>query len=299
MEEGDKIKVLLLLIQNVDVFAWSPYEVPRVDLEFIMHKLNVDLSFLSKKQKPRRSGKEHVEAVILEVRRLRDAGAIKEAFFPEWLANTVAVKKKNGNWRVCVDFTDLNQACPKDLFSMPKIDQLVDATYGHLRMSFLDAFQGYHQITPAPEEQEKTVFISLDANYHYIVMPFGLKNAGAIYQRMIRDKIGRTVEVYIDDMVVKSEQENRHVEDLQGTFEVLRQCKLRLNAEKCVFGVGASKFLGYLITNRGIEIDPDQINAVRCLNPPSNPKEVQKLTGMLAALNRFISKFADHCRPFY
>ena len=100
-------------------------------------------------------------------------------------------------------------------------------------------------------------------------------------------------------MVVKSEQENRHVEDLQGTFEVLRQCKLRLNAEKCVFGVGASKFLGYLITNRGIEIDPDQINAVRCLNPPSNPKEVQKLTGMLAALNRFISKFADHCRPFY
>ena len=108
MEEGDKIKVLLLLIQNVDVFAWSPYEVPRVDLEFIMHKLNVDLSFLSKKQKLRRSGKEHVEAVILEVRRLRDAGAIKVAFFPEWLANTVAVKKKNGNWRVCVDFTDLN-----------------------------------------------------------------------------------------------------------------------------------------------------------------------------------------------
>ena len=220
MEEGDKIKVLLLLIQNVDVFAWSPYEVPRVDLEFIMHKLNVDLSFPSKKQKPRRSGKEHVEAVRSEVRRLRDAGAIKE-----WLANTMVVKKKNGNWRVCVDFTDLNQACPKDLFSMPKIDQLVDATYGHPRMSFLDAFQGYHQIAPAPEEQEKTVFISPDANYHYIVMPFGLKNAGAIYQRMmtrmIRDKIGRTVEVYIDDMVVKSKQENRHVEDLQGTFEVL------------------------------------------------------------------------------
>ena len=134
-------------------------------------------------------------------------------------------------------------------------------------------------------------------------MPFGLKNAKAIYQRMMtrmfRDKIGRMVEVYIDDMVVKSKQESRHVEDLQGTFEVLRQHKLRLNTEKCVFSVGAGKFLGYLITNWGIEINPDQIDAMRRLNPPSNPKEVQKLTDMLAALNRFISKFADSCRPFY
>ena len=104
-------------------------------------------------------------------------------------------------------------------------------------------------------------FISPDANYHYIVMPFGLKNAGTTYQRMMmrmfQDKIGRTVEVYIDDMVVKSKQEGRHIEDLQGTFKVLWQHKLRLNAEKCVFGVGSGKFLGYLITNWGIEINPD------------------------------------------
>ena len=119
-------------------------------------------------------------------------------------------------------------------------------------MSFLDAFQGYHQIALAPEDQEKTAFISLDANYHYTVMPFGLKNARATYQRimtrMFRDKIGCTVEVYIDDMVVKSKQEFRHIEDLQGAFEVLRQHKLRLNAKKCAFEVGVGKFLGYLIT---------------------------------------------------
>ena len=95
MEEGDKIKVLLLLIQNVDVFAWSPYEVPGVDPKFIMHKLNVDPSFPPKKQKPRRSAKEHVEVVRSKVRRLRDAKAIREAFFLEWLASTVVVKKKN------------------------------------------------------------------------------------------------------------------------------------------------------------------------------------------------------------
>ena len=117
--------------------------------------------------------------------------------------------------------------------------------------------------------------------------------------RMFRDKIGHTVEVDIDDMVVKSKQEVRHIEDLQGVFEVLRQHKLRLNAEKCAFEVGASKFLGCLIIGRGIEVNPDQIKVVKRLKPLSNPKEVQVLTGMLAALNRFISKVAHRCQPFY
>ena len=116
MKDCDKLKMLLFLIQNVDVFAWSLYEVPGVDPDFIVHKLNVDPSFSPKKQKPRRLAKEHVEAVRSEVRRLREAGAIRETFFPEWLANTVVVKKKNGKWRVCVDFTDLNRACPKAHF---------------------------------------------------------------------------------------------------------------------------------------------------------------------------------------
>ena len=186
---------------------------------------------------------------------------------------------------------------------MPKIDQLVDSTYGQPRMSFLDIFQGYHQIAVASEDREKTAFISPDANYHYTVMPFGLKNAGATYQRMItrmfRDKIGCTVEVYIDDMVVKSKQEVRHIKDLQGVFDVLWQHKLRLNAEKCAFGVGVGKYLGYLITGRGIEVNPDQIEAMKLLKPPSNPKEVQMLTSMLATLNQCISKFTDRCRPFY
>ena len=111
---------------------------------------------------------------------LKEAGAIKEIFFLEWLVNTVVVKK-NGKLRVCVDFTDLNQACPKDPCPIPKIDQLVDATYGHPRMSFLVAFQGYHQIALATKDQEKTAFISPHANYHYTVMPFRLKNVGATY----------------------------------------------------------------------------------------------------------------------
>ena len=186
---------------------------------------------------------------------------------------------------------------------MPKIDQLVDATYRHSRMSFLGTFQGYHKIALIAKDQEKTTFIFPYANYHYTVMFFRLKNIGATYQRMMtrmfRDMIGRTVEMYIDDMVVKSKQETRHIEDLQGVFEVLQQHKLRLNADKCAFRVKAGKFLGYLITNRGIEFNPDQIDVVQHLKLPGNSKEVQVLTGMLVALNWFISKFANHCRPFY
>ena len=163
MSREERVQVLLFLVQNVDVFAWDPYKVLGVDPGFIIHKLNVDPSYPSKKQKPRRLAKDHVEAVRQEVEKLKEAGAIRKTFFPEWLANTVVVRKKNGKWRVCVDFTDLNRACPKDPFPMPKIDQLVDATYGHPRMSFLDAFQGYHQIALADEDQEKTVFISPDA----------------------------------------------------------------------------------------------------------------------------------------
>ena len=185
MGSYDNVETLLLLIQNMDVFAWTLYEVPRVDLEFIVHTLNVDPSFPPKKQKPRRSAREHVEAVKSEDHRLKEAGAIKEIYFPEWLANTVVVKKKYGKWRVCVDFTDLNRVCPKDPFPMPKIDQLVDSMYRHPRMSFLDAFQRYHQIALVPEDREKIAFISPDANYHYTMMPFGLKNVGATYQWMM------------------------------------------------------------------------------------------------------------------
>ena len=117
-----------------------------MDPDFIRHHLNVNPLITPKKQLPRRLSKEHAEAVRQEVTKLKQAGAIKEVFYPKWLVNTIVVKKKSRKWRVCIDFTDLNKACPKDPFPMPKIDQLVDATIGNPQMSFLDAFQGYHQI---------------------------------------------------------------------------------------------------------------------------------------------------------
>ena len=243
-----KEDLVTFLKKNVDVFVWSAYKAFGVDPNFIYHHLNVNSSITPRKQPPRRSSKEHSDAVKEEVVKLKRARAIKEMFYLEWLANTVVVKKKNKKWRVCVDFTDLNKACPKDPFSIARIDQSVDAIVGHPWMSFLNAFQGYHQIPLALADQEKTVFVMPTGNYHYKVMPFGLKNTGSTYQRMMTRmfelQLRKNIEVYIDDMVVKSKAEAKHVDDLGSIFEVLRKYKLRLNAFKCSFGVSSGKFWG-------------------------------------------------------
>ena len=152
-----------------------------------------------------------------------------------------------------MDFTDLNKACPKEPFPLPRIDQLMDATVGHPRMSFLDAFQGYHQIPLALDDQEKTSFVTPVGNHHYKVMPFSLKNAGSTYQKMMTKmseaQMGKNIEVYMDDMVVKSKMMSEHIRDLTNIFKILRGHKLRLNASKCSFGVGLRKFLGYMVTH--------------------------------------------------
>ena len=291
------------LRKNVNVFAWDAYEAPGIDPNFIYHHLNVNPSITPRRQPLCCPSKENAEAIRNEMTKLKQAGAIKEVFYSQWLANTVVVKKKIGKWRVCVDFTDLNKACPKDPFLMPWIDQLVDATIGHPQMSFLDAFQGYNQIPLALDDQEKTAFVTPTGNYHYKVMPFSLKNAGSTYQQMMtkmfKPQLGRSIEVYVDDMIVKSKVVSEHVGDLANIFGILRKHKLLLNASKCSFGVGSGNFLGYMVTHRGIEVNLDQIKAINNLQPPRNPKEVQKLTRMTTALNRFISRLADKCRPFF
>ena len=181
----EKEELIEFLKRNIDVFAWDACDALGIDLAFICHHLNVNSAITPKKQPPRCLSKKHAETIRDEVAKLKRAGAIKEVFYPEWLANTVVVKKKSGKWRVCVDFTDLNKACPKDPLPMPRIDQLVDVTAGHPRMSFLNAFQGYHQIPLALEDQEKTSFVTPTGNYHYKVMLFGLKNAGSTNQMMM------------------------------------------------------------------------------------------------------------------
>ena len=170
--------------------------------------------------------------------KLLKARFIREVNYPDWISNVVLVKKANGKWRMCIDFKKLNKTCPKDSYPLPRIDQLVDATSGHELLTFMDAFSDNNQIRMAPKDEEKTAFITNHGLYCYRVMPFDPKNVGATYQRLVnkifKEQIDRNMEVFVDDMLVKSKSFMNHVADLEKTFGALQKYKMKLNPTKYV-----------------------------------------------------------------
>ena len=206
----------------MEVFDWKQEDMGGVDPAVITHKLNVNPSFKLSKKKRRSVTPERQKAINEEVGKLLQAKAIREVEYPEWLANVVLVKTENGKWRLCIDFTDINRACPKDSFPLPRIDLIVDTTAGHELLSFMDAFSGYNQISMDPSDQENTSFVTGQGTYYYRVMLFGLKNVGATYQRLVnrmfQKQIGTFMEVYIDDMLVKSIKVELHITHLAEAF---------------------------------------------------------------------------------
>ena len=176
-----RTKLIQFLKENLDVFAWSHEDMPGISPKIIQHKLNVNPERKPIQQRRRAFAPERDQAVTEEVTKLLAVGFILEVYYPYWLTNVVLVKKANGKWRMCMDFTNLKKACPKDSFPLPRIDQLVDSTAGHKLLTFMDAFSGYNQIKMTEEDQEKTTFITSQGFYCYKVMSFGLKNAGATY----------------------------------------------------------------------------------------------------------------------
>ena len=179
LAEGFRSPLIRFLEQNMEVFSWKQKDMGGVNSAVITHRLNVDPSFKSVKQKRRSFALERQKAINEEVGKLLQEKAIREVEYPEWSANIVLVKKANGKWWLYIDFTDVNRACPKDSFPLPWIDLIVDATAGHELLSFMDAFSGYNQVSIDPSNQEKTSFVTGQGTYYYRVMPFGLNNAGA------------------------------------------------------------------------------------------------------------------------
>ena len=276
---------------------------PGIDHSVMVHRLNVSPSFPPIQQKKRMFALERDRAITKEIRKLQEVSFIREVYYPNRLANVVTVKKASGNWRMCVDFIDLNKACPKDSYPLLRVDVLVDSTARHQLLSFMDAFSGYNQIRMHETDQEETSFVTSQDLFCYKVMPFGLKNAGATYQRlmnkMFAQQIRRNVQVYVDDMLVKSRREENHLEDLRETFDTLHSYNMKLNPGKCAFEVTAGKFLGFMVSQRGIEANLDKIRAIMEMAPPRNVKEMQSLNGKIVALNRFVSRATDKCLPFF
>jgi hypothetical protein len=277
---------------------------PGVPKNLIEHSLNIDPKATPKRQYLRRFADDRQDAIKKELAKLLTTGFIREVFHPEWLANPGLVRKKNTNeWRMCVDYTNLNKHCPKDPFGLPQIDQVIDSTAGCDLLCFLDYYSGYHQIAIKEEDQEKTAFITPFGAYYYTTMSFGLKNAGATYQRAIqacfKRQLNKNVEAYVDDVVVKTRNSDTLIADLEETFASLLEYRWKLNLKKCVFGVPSGKLLGFIISHRGIEANPENISTITKMKAPTCIIDVPKLTGCMVTLNRFISKLGERGLPFF
>lgn len=277
---------------------------PGVPRELAEHSLNVFKGAKPVKQAIRRFGPEKRRAIGKEINRLTAANFIREVKHTDWSANPVLVPKKDSNeMRMCIDYTGLNKCCPKDPFPLPRIDQVIDATAGSELLCFLDAYSGYHQIKMRESDQLKTSFITPYGTYCYITMPFGLKNAGSTYQRCMQkclnEQIGRNVHVYVDDIAVMTKKAADLIDDLSETFANLRRFNIKLNPKKCIFGVQSGKLLGFIVSHRGIEVNPEKIKAILNISRPTCLKDVQRLAGSAAAVSRFISRLGEKAMPLY
>jgi ribonuclease HI len=298
-----KEALIALLREFHEIFAWSYQDMPGLDTDIVVHKIPLKPECKPVKQALRRMKPEVILKIKEEVEKQLKAGFLSTVTYSDWVANIVPVPKKDGKVRMCVDYRDLNRASPKDNFPLPHIDTLVDNTATNVVFSFMDGFSGYNQIKMAEEDKSKTAFVTHWGTFVYDVMPFGLKNAGATYQRamvtLFHDMIHHEIEVYVDDMIAKSRTAQDHLTDLRKLFQRLKKYQLRLNPNKCAFGVTSGKLLGFIVSGRGIEIDPAKVQAIRSMPAPRTEKEIRSFLGRINYIARFIAQLTATCEPLF
>ncbi|MFS7910504.1 putative nucleotidyltransferase, Ribonuclease H [Helianthus anomalus] len=276
-----------LLFRNMDIFAWTPSDMTGVPRDIIEHCLNKYPSIEPKVQRKRSLGSDKTKAMNEQVCELLKSGILREVRYQSWVANHVMVEKSTGGWHMCVDYTDLNKVCPRDCYSLPEIDKKIDSLAPFRWKCFLDYYKGYHQVQMKLEDEDKTAFRT---------------DFGATYQRLMDktfgDDIGKHIEVYIDDLVIKSPKEDQMLKDMGKTFNSLRSVNMKLNPAKCSFGMEEGKFLGFVVTNGGFKVNPEKVQAIERMPSSRTIKEMQRLVGLLAALNRFLSNHAAKSYPF-
>jgi hypothetical protein len=278
---------------------------PGVPRRLIEHSLNVDPKATPKRQHLRRFTDGRRDAIKKELAKLLMTSFICEVFHLEWLANPILVHKKNTNeWRMCVDYIDLNKHCPKDPFGLPRIDQVIDSTVGCDLLFFLDCYSEYHQIAIKKEDQEKTAFSTRFGAYCYTTMPFGLKNAVATYQRAIqacfKKQLNKNVKAYVDDVVVKTQIPTRSSPILKRLSHLCESTSGSSTPTSASSAYPQGNYLlGFIISHRDIKANPEKISAITNMKAPTCIKDVQKLIGCMEALNKFISKLGELGLPFF
>jgi hypothetical protein len=254
------------LHENRDIFAWQPSDMTRVPRELTEHALQIIPGSKPVRQAMRRFGVEKRRAIAKEISKLLKAGFVKEVIHTKLVANPMLVPKKNTKvLRMCVDYIGLNK--------------VIDSTAASKLLCFLVAYSGYHQIKIKESDQHATSLIISCGTYCYVTMPFGLKTAGATYQRTMQkclaDQIGRNIHTYVHNIAVMSKKQDDLIADLQETFNNLRRYYIMLNPTKCVFGVPPGQLLEFIVSHHGIEVNPEKIKAILDISWPNDLKDVQ------------------------
>ena len=287
-------------LKHKSAFAWSYKDLKGIPADVCEHRIILEDKVTPVRQRQHRLNPKYSLMVKEELDKLLEVGFIYPVPYSEWVSPIVMVPKKNGKVRICQDFRKLNAATRKDYFPLPFTDSILDAVAGHECYSFLDGFSGYNQVQIAKEDQLKTTFTTDWGTFAYKVMPFGLCNAPATFQRVMtqafQDELRVSMEIFLDDFCSFSTREE-HLEKLGRCLDKCAQFGISLNSEKCQFGVPSGKLLGHIVSTAGIATDPDKIKIILDLQIPDTVTGVRIFLGHVSYYRRFIYKFAVICIP--
>ncbi|KAI5056036.1 hypothetical protein GOP47_0029557 [Adiantum capillus-veneris] len=326
LESPLREEVICLFQEYHDIFAWDYTELKGFPPELVVHRIPLKPGVVPIRQRQCRLPEHYREGVYMEIKKLLEAGLIfpvdnTEWFSPivvvpkkklleaglifpvdntEWVSPIVVVPKKNKQLRICVDYKQLNKATIKDYYPLPFIDQILDALAGREIYGFMDGFSGYNQMAVADEDKLKTTFTTIFGTFAYHVMPFGLCNVGASYQKYKHesnlDDLIDFLKIFMDDIGVGTTRAN-FLKALHYVFQKCREKSIALNARKCVFGVSYGILLGHLISAHGIAMDPTKVDALLAFPAPTTVRQVRGFLGAAKHYSRFIKDMAHLILP--